>query len=377
MRILLYSHPFWPSLGGIERVSQLLAEALSARGHSIDLVTATPSADQAWDQAQPYRIWRRPPLPLLFSLVARAHIVHGNGASFGAVLPALLLGRPALWTHQAYQLLAIDGLGWADGSPTPLLPASSIAFYRSRLPPLTWVRQGLLLRLRRWLATRLHANVAISHWVAKRQPLPRQRVIPNPVELAPYPWSPSTERPVPILFLGRLVSEKGLEVLLHALVHLSSHPQPLHPTVLVVGDGPMRDPWQRLSQQLGLASQVRFLGALSGEPLLAALNQARIGVVPSTWEEPMGLVAVELIAAGLIPVVAERGGLAENIGTIGSTFPNGDSASLATVLRTLLNHPRPFPMDQAKALVATFQPQAIAARYEALYLDLVPDRLSP
>jgi len=102
VRILLYSHAFLPSLGGIERSSQLLAEALCASGHQLDLVTATPAADPAWDRAQPYRIWRRPPLPRLLDLIARAEVVHGNGASLPAVLPALLLRRPALWTHQAW-----------------------------------------------------------------------------------------------------------------------------------------------------------------------------------------------------------------------------------------------------------------------------------
>jgi glycosyltransferase involved in cell wall biosynthesis len=371
MRVLLYSYTFWPNIGGIERVSQLLAEALSARGHRIDLVTATPSTDPAWDQAQPYRIWRRPALPRLLALIARAQVVHGNGASFAAVLPALLLRRPALWTHAAWQLLSVDGLGWADGAPTPMDPAASLAFYRRRLPPLPWARQALLLHLRRWLAGHLGANVAISHWMAHRQPLPRQQVIANPVALSPYPWSDPSTRPVPLLFLGRLVSEKGLDLLLHALAELAHGPWPLRPQLLVVGDGAMRGPWQRLATELRLDRQVAFLGALSGQPLLAALDRCRIGVVPSAWEEPMGLVALELLAAGLIPVVAERGGLAENVGAIGRGFPNGDATALAAVLRELLQQQHPFPWATAQCLVQPFSPARIAARYEALYAALI------
>lgn len=367
MRVLLYSHTFWPHLGGIERVSQLLAEALSARGHRIDLVTATASSDPAWDRAQPYRIWRRPSLLRLFALVARAEVVHGNGASFVAVLPALLLRRPALWTHAAWQLLSVDGLGWADAAPTPLDPAASLAFYRRRLPPLAWARQWLLLHLRRRVAGRLAANVAISRWMLHRQPLPGQQLIPNPVALPSFSWSNPATRPVPLLFLGRLVSEKGLDLLLQALALLARQPAALTPALLVVGDGPMRRIWQELAAELNLTAQVEFCGALSGGPLLAVLNRCRIGVVPSAWEEPMGLVAVELLAAGLIPVVAERGGLVENVGRIGRSFPNGDPAALAAVLRKLLERSQPFPWAEAQALIAPFQPPAIAARYEQLY----------
>jgi glycosyltransferase involved in cell wall biosynthesis len=304
----------------------------------------------------------------LFALIARAEVVHGNGASLPAVLSALLLRRPALWTHQAWQLLSVDGLGWADGGPTPLDPAASIAFYRRRLPLLAWIRQALLLRLRRAVAFRLAANVAISHWMAQRQPLPRLQVIPNPVSLAAHPWSPPASRPIPLLFLGRLVSEKGLDVLLEALALLAAAPAPLHPRLLVVGDGPMRQPWQQLTLRLGLAEQVSFAGAHPAAELPALLNQARIGVVPSAWEEPMGLVAVELLAAGLIPVVAERGGLAENIGSFGRCFANGDAAALAAVLAALLNAPPAPPA--AEDWAAAFAPTAIAARYCQIYRQI-------
>ena len=377
MRILLHSHAFLPSLGGIERSSQLLAEALCACGHQLDLVTATPASDPAWDRSQPYRIWRRPPLPRLLTLLARAEIVHGNVASLAAVLPALLLGRPALWTHQAWQLLSVDGLGWAAGEATPLDPAASLAFYRGRLPLPAWIRQALLLRLRRWVAQRLAANVAISHWMAHRQPLPRMHVIPNPVLLPAFPWSPAAERPVPLLFLGRLVSEKGLNVLLESLSLLSQDPWLLHPQLLVVGDGPMRVPWQQMCERLGLADQVQFLGSRTSTELPPLLNRARIGVVPSAWEEPMGLVAVELLTAGLIPVVAERGGLADNIGSIGRFFPNGDAAGLAAVLADLiLELPKP-DISAAGDLAAAFAPHAIAERYQALYLQIIHRRSRP
>lgn len=95
-------------------------------------------------------------------------------------------------------------------------------------------------------------------------------------------------------------------------------------------------------------------------------------MVPSTWAEPKGLVAVELLAAGLIPVVAAHGGLAENVGKIGCSFPNGDAAALAARLEHLLRGtPQSFPLSEVQSLVVPFRPERIAARYEALYAAVI------
>lgn len=92
--------------------------------------------------------------------------------------------------------------------------------------------------------------------MTRRQPLPHQQLIPNPVVLPAFPWSDRSQRPVPLLFLGRLVCGKGFDVLLRALAALASDPSPLRPRLLVVGDGPMRGVWQELATALGLAVQV-------------------------------------------------------------------------------------------------------------------------
>ncbi len=421
LKLLLYCHAYLPSLGGLERAGQLLAEQLSqpALGSDapprcqVDLVTATPADDLAWDRAQPYRLWRRPSLWTRLRLVAQADLVHSNGSSLAVSLLAVLWRKPLVITHQGYQLVSVDGLGWGEEGPTPLTPGASLAWYRRRLPWSAWIRQVLLLQLRRWVAHRAAANVAITSWVERRQPLPRSVVIANPVALAedpggsdgeggfplrgiraaapegdgaapgaapgePLPWQarPWQTRPWDLVFLGRLVQEKGLDVLLEALAMLRQAAG-LQPRLLVIGDGPRRGDWQALSERLGLATQVRFAGSLSGSALTAALRSARIGVVPSLWEEPMGLVAAEFLAAGVLPVVAARGGLAEVVGAAGLTFVNGDSRDLAACLRPLL------PPDQAamasiSALFAAapaqlrgVDPVAIAARYASLYASIL------
>jgi glycosyltransferase involved in cell wall biosynthesis len=62
------------------------------------------------------------------------------------------------------------------------------------------------------------------------------------------------------------------------------------------------------------------------------MNRHRILVVPSIWEEPFGIVALEGIASGCLAIGSEGGGLADAIGACGMTFPNGDSTALAALL---------------------------------------------
>jgi glycogen(starch) synthase len=84
---------------------------------------------------------------------------------------------------------------------------------------------------------------------------------------------------------------------------------------------------------------VRFLGTVTGEDLVQVINQHRILVVPSRYNEPFGIVALEGIACGCVVVGSEGGGLKDAIGPCGLTFPNGDAEALAKVLARLLADP--------------------------------------
>jgi glycosyltransferase involved in cell wall biosynthesis len=70
--------------------------------------------------------------------------------------------------------------------------------------------------------------------------------------------------------------------------------------------------------------------------LTGILNEHRLMVVPSRWQEPFGIVALEGIACGCVVVGSEDGGLRDAIGPCGVTFPNGDAKALAQTLFRLL-----------------------------------------
>lgn len=133
-----------------------------------------------------------------------------------------------------------------------------------------------------------------------------------------------------LLYVGRLVAPKGCAVLFHAIAALepSSRPRPL----TVIGDGPERVALQALARDLGL--EVQFRGEAGRDAVADAMRAAAVVAVPSTYQEPLGLVALEAMAAGAIVIASAVGGLAgivEN-GVNGLAVPPDDVAALAAAI---------------------------------------------
>jgi glycosyltransferase involved in cell wall biosynthesis len=135
-----------------------------------------------------------------------------------------------------------------------------------------------------------------------------------------------------LAFAGRLVAEKGLDVLIRALPTL-----PGWTSLDVVGDGPMADPWRLLAHELGLNDRVRFLGAMTFDGLAEVYRSASVVVVPTVCEEAFGYAAAEAMALRR-PVVATPSGALTELCAGGRGFvaadmsPAGLAASVATAL---------------------------------------------
>jgi glycogen(starch) synthase len=111
-----------------------------------------------------------------------------------------------------------------------------------------------------------------------------------------------------ILFVGRLVEQKGVEYLLRAVYYAREKFPDVR--LKIVGEGPFRPLLERLCTNLTISREVDFLGWKTGPELARLYQQARLAVVPSIYE-PFGMTALEALACGR-PVVASRvGGLKE------------------------------------------------------------------
>jgi glycosyltransferase involved in cell wall biosynthesis len=134
-----------------------------------------------------------------------------------------------------------------------------------------------------------------------------------------------------IVFVGRLVSEKGVDTLLEALDLCEQHV-----TLDVVGEGPLGE-----SLREAAGERVNVLGYLPSPGVREVLAGAAALVVPSLWEEPLGLVVLEAMACG-VPVIATAvGGIPEIVqhGRNGLLVRPGDSAGLAQAIDRVVGDP--------------------------------------
>lgn len=140
-----------------------------------------------------------------------------------------------------------------------------------------------------------------------------------------------------ILFVGRLVYEKGAHILIEAIPRITQMVGDIF--FVFVGTGPMKEYLVKRSKELGIRKRIVFTGFISDYELHAFYNAAYVTVFPSLYE-PFGIVALEAMSAGKPVVASNTGGLSEIVehGKNGLKVPPGDIEALAnTIVELLLN----------------------------------------
>ncbi|HHU81407.1 MAG TPA: glycosyltransferase family 4 protein [Firmicutes bacterium] len=141
-----------------------------------------------------------------------------------------------------------------------------------------------------------------------------------------------------VFFVGRLVREKGLDLLLEAAVRILERFRRVK--FIIAGKGPYEPRLKEKARNLGIYHKVYFCGYLDDETRNALFRLADVAVFPSLYE-PFGIVALEAMAAGTPVVVNDTGGLGEVVrhGENGLKASPGDIGSLADNILRLLSHP--------------------------------------
>jgi glycosyltransferase involved in cell wall biosynthesis len=377
MRVLLYSNVLWPSIGGIEVVTDVLAQTLVELGHACVVVTET-ALGRHTERASKYEIVRAPTRRQRLAHARDCSIVHSNGASLAMYPYARCAGKPFVWTHNGYQVSCVDGLGWAYGKPAPMTPFASVRFHAREQGWRFAAAQALKLGVRRAVACRVDLNLAGSEWVAHRQPLPNQHVTYNPYPLARFRGrAGGVERArYDFLYVGRLVGEKGVDVLIQAFGLLLQEPAFAATRLGIAGSGADRPALEAMARESGVAVQTEFVGALHGDAVADAMAQARFGIVPSTWEEPYGGVSLEWLAAGRSVIVSARGGHAECVGDAGLQFENGDPRALKDCMARLLSDRNlaQAQTERARERSLAFDEVRLTRRFVDLYNQAIEQR---
>lgn len=201
-------------------------------------------------------------------------------------------------------------------------------------------------------------------------------VLPNGVDVHRFAAGRPRRRTWDIVFVGRLIDEKRVDLLLQA-VALVKRSRP-RVRCVVVGDGPERERLQALAVDLGVAGNVRFTGHVEDGEVTDYLRAAKALALPSE-REGFGIVAIEAQAAGCVPVVVHGAHSAAATlieGGVSGVSCAPTAEALGTALVSLLTDPKRRARLQANGLVAAreFDWDHLAERAEDVYAALPTQR---
>ncbi|MBA8887115.1 glycosyltransferase involved in cell wall biosynthesis [Dokdonella fugitiva] len=340
LRVLMVLESNFPVIGGGGAESQVrtLALRLRERGHRVTVLT--PLRDP---ELTPARIGRHEGIPVLRIAYPRIRL-------FGSLVLWLRLlaflarhGRryDAWHVHIAHHLGALTTMMGRRVGRTVVVKVSGWWELKKGL-----LRDdgGFVARVgQRWLRG-AHALQAISHRIEAellRHGFARERIValPNAIDMRRFGVraAPPAEGVPTAVFVGRLVPEKGLGVLLDAWA--AAFPQDGRARLRLVGAGPLEASLRAQAERLGIAAQVEFLGHRSDVEHL--LREADFGVLTSTIEG-LSNTLLEFMASCL-PVVASRVSGSEDFvvdGRNGWLFEPGDRDALARCLADAVAHGR-------------------------------------
>ncbi len=352
MRILIAQDALH-SEGGVESYLAAIVPALRARGHSIAMLfvrrgTRTPLADsidgpcvgidtdhqrsafaelKAWGPDVCFSN-NMAPLDIERILLDEWPVVKFMHAYFGTCISALKMHEFPSGVACARTLgpgcLALYGPRHCGA----LNPSALVNGYR-------WARsqQQLLSRYGTIVVASEHMVEEYVRHGACRDRLAMIPLFPS------LPITPSRmESSNTVLFLGRMTTLKGGDILVRAVGRATADlGRPIR--LIMGGDGPQRDEWQRLARRECVAAE--FPGWLDSTQRVAALADATVLAVPSVWPEPFGLVGLEAAARGVPAVAFDTGGIRQWLRHEVSGLlvpPDGGFRTMATALTTVLHN---------------------------------------
>lgn len=411
LRILLASDHYPPFIGGAHRQSQLLAQELAKRGHTVTVVTAWQPGVSAQEQDGPVSIHRikevRTLLPQFVKRGQQHHppypdpvtvwgvrrlinqfqpdVVHSHGwfsyscatALLGKQIPLVLSTRDYGYGCATRTLLHNDKL--CTGPEVGKCLTCAAQFYGPMRGALatTGVLSGRALL--RHKVKGVHSVSAFVQEIVRRDLLAGKadytqhggQIAASPIfsflitgddqpgeaHLQALPTTPF------ILFVGGLQPRKGLTTLLDAYTQLHNAP----PLVLIGYDTP--------DSPKAFPAGVTVLRNVSHATVMAAWERAAFGVMPSLWPDPSPGVVREGMFKGKAIVATNIGGTSEMIvnGKTGLLVPPGDTTALATALQQLIDNPTFCAQlgQAAQAYAAVFMAAVSVPQFEQLYLQVI------
>ena len=383
MRVYMVVRLFFPWVGGAERQAHKLAKTLKAKKVVVNISTGW------WYRGTPQRetldgisVYRNHTLWEMFGLRGLRR--------FGGYLYMLTL-LWHLWRRRGeYDILHVHGLNyhaavavlaarWFHLKTVVKLANSGQAsdIHKMKIGqqlPLSRFLLPLALKSDKFVATN---RTIVQELIVAGVPADRITQLPNGVETDSIPAKVSYSLPDPVrlIFVGRLHQQKGLDVLFTAFQQLlQKHPN-LNLQLQLLGDGPLREDLLALAQQLGIASQVEFVGMT--EQVFDYLQQADVFILPSRSEGQSNAL-LEAMSCGLPVIVSD---IPANLEVIeneknGLTFRAGNPDALVNAVTLVLDNAElreRLGRTARQTIEIQYSLDSTAERYISLYQDLLTD----
>ena len=356
MNIVHLYKDYFPVLGGIENHIRVLAEAQAKAGHEVTVLVCAPGHRSQIETLNNVRVLK----------AGRLLTAASMPISISQPLVLSRLHPDIVHVQSPYPLGEIANYFAGHAGATVISYQSDVVRQRRMLR-----LYGPLLRRILRAADRIIASspqyVETSAWL---QPLSGKCVVvPLGIDSRRFTPAPSPfDGPPTLLFVGRLRYYKGLDTLLRAVAGTQGV------LLTIVGDGPMRAPLERLTEELGLSERVVFEGEVDDARLPQVYHQANVFVLPANARaEAFGLVLLEAMASGLPCITTDVGTGTSWVvqhGNTGLVVPPRDPDSLAGAIIEILQMPdRGSDMGLAgRARVeACFTPERMIERVQAVY----------
>ncbi|MDA8096725.1 MAG: DUF1957 domain-containing protein [Desulforudis sp.] len=320
-RVLMLSWEFPPlTVGGLGRHVHDLSTAMASQGDEVHVVTSPAPHLNQYEWVAGVRVHRFPE----DRIRARDFLTWVHELNLGMIELAEALregGQQFDVVHAHDWLVGAAGAEISRAFNIPLVAtihATEHGRHRGLHNELQYQIHGEEKQLTQDAASLICCSEYMAQEIERLFDVPALKisVIPNGVEptsLGVRGWTGDIRTLADggyILYIGRLVPEKGVQVLLQALSLLLPRFPELQ--LVVAGIGPYMEELQQLSESLGLGDHVRFAGFVDGADRNELFLGAAVAVFPSLYE-PFGIVALEALAAQVPVIVSDTGGLGEVI----------------------------------------------------------------
>jgi glycosyltransferase involved in cell wall biosynthesis len=377
MKVLVV-HNRYTQAGGEDSVVDGEIAALRERGHDVELFEAhntEPDGDRLGTARR--AVWSRDSARAVTDVVEQfrpdvAH-VHNHAYELSASIFSALADRrvPIVQTLHNYRMTCSATYLLRDGRPCELCVGSKASWQGIRHRCFRGSRSGSTMLAGMQLAWRRAAIPNVDRFIVltefarsifERAGIDSSQLVvrPNTVRDVGYTGA-DRANDAPLLFVGRLESSKGIDVLVDAV---GSHP------LVVAGEGPLR-----ASLEARAPSNVRFVGQLPRAEVDELMRTARALVVPSTWYEGFPMVVLEAFAAGTPVIASNLGSLAEIVAeTTGWHAPAGDVQGLRRVIDDVVASPSDAEqcgVAARTAFEASYTQDVVMAQLEAIYREAI------